>query len=695
VITLGSGTIFDTASNQLTLPAGTGLLADPNTLFVRLWQAEVPFTFGRVTQLDSASGLAVTVEIDALPAGPLQVRPFWQFAVRPNTPQKVYPQRYLDVLQPPDGPRQWLTSLAIVEPGGEGGPVVHSCRIPFLPLTEVGSCVCCNLVLSPSDDWQAQLSDALTGNATAVSVCFQPGSYTVSSKITITGKSVKMTGAGAGTVHGDGPGTLITGSSLESVIEFDDCPLVVLSDLRVVAGTADFGTGTRGLQGAVTVRRCGQVDIERVSLECADADLRSAACLTVYNSIPAANLAPQQFNVRVLNSQFKVGHFQVGILMVNADRAQVEGNLIVTSPRSLNLKIEGLANRPAIVQRLRKQLLHSMTLVDTTPPKTSKARARLRKKQRKSAGVVAHSAVAPLIAPPLIAPPLIPPPAPPASPAVPKPATPETTPAAPQAAPEAAVATVVTRVNLGAVGRAHVRATFGTVRLEFISSDKLGNAWNDALKTSGLTATSGMVAVHRTVKKLVNAILTTPEKMAPAFRNYLGATLPQLFSTSSQGIVVGGDVANDIRILNNTIDGTAQGIHVGLSDLKVSPRPPHLLAERVQICGNTVNIRLTPEMTGDRHGIFLGCVTSAVVNDNHLELTRQPNAGQDIFAIKIAGFFGPRLLIERNCMLNFTNGIIAVPDATSLPRGVLWKASDNASTSPNITSFFKVTDNIP
>lgn len=100
-------------------------------------------------------------------------------------------------------------------------------------------------------------------------------------------------------------------------------------------------------------------------------------------------------------------------------------------------------------------------------------------------------------------------------------------------------------------------------------------------------------------------------------------------------------------------------------------------------------------MTGDRHGIFLGCVTSAVVNDNHLELTRQPNAGQDIFGIKVAGYFGPRLLIERNCMLNFTNGIYAAPDATSLPKGVLWKASDNASTSANVTSFFKVTDNIP
>ena len=155
-------------------------------------------------------------------------------------------------------------------------------------------------------------------------------------------------------------------------------------------------------------------------------------------------------------------------------------------------------------------------------------------------------------------------------------------------------------------------------------------------------------------------------------------------------------MANDVRIMNNTIDGTAQGIHVGLSDLKISPHAAHILAQRVQICGNTVNVRLTPEMTGDRHGIFLGCATSAIVNDNHLELTRSANAGQYIYAIKVAGYFGPRVLIERNCMLNFTGGIQTVLDATTQPSGILWKACDNASNSPNVISqYFRVTDNIP
>src|SRR6516225_9259662 len=110
-----------------------------------------------------------------------------------------------------------------------------------------------------------------------------------------------------------------------------------------------------------------------------------------------------------------------------------------------------------------------------------------------------------------------------------------------------------------------------------LSGGKIGSAWNEALKNSDLTATSSMGAIHRTVKQIVTNILAKPEQAPPSFRNYISAALPQLYSTSSQGIVVGGNLANDIRILNNTIDGTAQGIHVGLSDQKAVPHVSHYL----------------------------------------------------------------------------------------------------------------------
>jgi hypothetical protein len=249
--------------------------------------------------------------------------------------------------------------------------------------------------------------------------------------------------------------------------------------------------------------------------------------------------------------------------------------------------------------------------------------------------------------------------------------------------------------NLGTVGRAHVTATFGTFKLQLISSDKLTGAWTDALRTAGLTANSTEGELHSAVRSIVASIFTTPDKVSFAFRNYVNLLLPQLYSTSSQGIVIGGNAATDIRILNNTIDGAVQGIHVGLSDRKLSPVVNHMASNQVQICGNTVNITLTPESTGDRHGIFVSSVTSALIDSNHLTLTRTPNAGQDIYAIKVVGVFGPRFLIERNAMLNFSCGIYAQPVNYPSQTANLWKAADNASTSTNYTATFRVTDNIP
>jgi hypothetical protein len=345
-------------------------------------------------------------------------------------------------------------------------------------------------------------------------------------------------------------------------------------------------------------------------------------------------------------------------------------------------------------------MTHSMTITNTAPPTTRKAKARLLKKQRKAAGTTAAVNAAKTA-----------------------PAQPESTPAPPEAAPAPAAATesapaatgaaqpatgaapakktianaaaTLPHINLGLVNLAHINATFGTFQIQFISSSKLTNAWTDAFRAAGLSATSTEGEIHSTVKKTALAVFKAPNTVSLAFRNYANAILPQLYSISSQGIVVAGNLANDIRILNNTIDGTAQGIHVGLSDMKTSPPSTDLAVKQVQICGNTVNVLLTPEMSGDRHGIYLGCATSAVISDNQIALTRGPNAGQDIYAIRVAGIFGPRILIERNCMQQFTYGIFTQPGNSPSSTANLWKAADNASTSPNWTTGFRTTDNIP
>ena len=385
--------------------------------------------------------------------------------------------------------------------------------------------------------------------------------------------------------------------------------------------------------------------------------------------------------------------------MVNADRAQIEGNVVITIFARRTINYKDLAGNVYLASRLKKQLLNAVTIVDTAPASTKRQlRQQLRKQKRTSAGTRVPTSAARKV----------PAPEKPAVPAADQPA--EAAPAAPAATPPAKTTEAATKnlaineipgiatlphINLGELGRAHVTATYGTLRLQLISSDKLTNAWTDALAKSGLNESSTAGQLHTAVHAIADRVFTNPDSVAPAFRNYIGSILPALYSTSSQGIVIGGNVANDVRILNNTIDGTAQGIHVGLSDRKAVPYISGLSANVVQICGNTINIRLTSEMTGDRHGIFVGCVQSAVINDNHLELFRGPNAGQYIYAIKVSGMFGPRVLIEGNAMLRFTLGIYVQTNTRELPYGDLWKAADNVSTSTNYTGCFKVTDNVP
>ncbi len=656
---------FDTQEMKLNpgLPADYQNAANP--LFVRLWQAAVEFDAGVVTPLDDVSGITVKIAMTALP-DTLALRPVWRFAVRPSTPQNIYPERYSDGPVPPDGPRQWIAELAVMTalPGGGSQPL-QDCRTPY-PTAEGG---CCSLTLDPSKDWLGTLNAAINDpKVSVVNVCFLGGEFEVKSTIKVSHKAVRMTGAGFRSV--------ISGGGLEVVMEFDNCPEVGLFDLRVVAGTSGFSpsTGTKDLQGAVTIRSCLEVDIERVGFACADADLRSASCLAIYNPAPLPNAvrAPlasvTRYVDRVLNCRLKVGHCQAGILITNADVALIEGNYIENELAPVKVTIDQLASRPQIAFRLRKQVIHEMVLTNTAPPVTKNAKARARKREAK--GKAAEAARKQEVKD-----------------------NPQVKDTAVPAAP---------RTNLATIGRAHVTASFGSIHLKFLSSSALTDTWAGALRASGITATSKMGAIHKAVQTISRKMVTNPREVSPAAYNFINALLPQLYSTSSQGIVVGGNLANDVRILNNTIDGMVQGIHVGLSNVKeFGKRSGHLSATRVQIKGNTVNVRLTATDSLDRHGIYLGCVNSAVIADNHLTLTRAPNekvAWYDIDAIKVSGIFGPLMLIERNCMLGFSTGIYTQENQTpNLQVPPLWKASDNYSDLTNQIHSppFIVTNTVP
>jgi hypothetical protein len=193
-IAAGDGAVFVLGNNCFA--AGTRALTLPHDLdpdylndgkrplFVRLWTKQMVFTAGTPAILGD-TGLSVTIESPSVPA--IGGRPYWHFAVRPLTPQLVYPERYLHAPQPPDGPREFLAALGVVSGNADGFTLIEDCTIPFLPLTKQKDCSCCSLVLGPEEVKQRGGLQAVVdslGHPGLLSL--QPGTYTLAAPLRLT-----------------------------------------------------------------------------------------------------------------------------------------------------------------------------------------------------------------------------------------------------------------------------------------------------------------------------------------------------------------------------------------------------------------------------------------------------------------------------------------------------------------------------
>jgi hypothetical protein len=175
-----------------TLPPEYTNAAGNPVLFVRVWTAVADLVATPITL--GATGLAVT-----LSNGPFRPGDYWLIGVRPSTPTTVYPPRYLSAPQPPDGPRQWVCPLAVIEwitsPGQKEGPLPtfgkldSDCRIKFDPLTARRPGGCCTVVVTPDmvggGPGLQPLLDTLVSAAqgTPVRVCLQPGTYALTTPL--------------------------------------------------------------------------------------------------------------------------------------------------------------------------------------------------------------------------------------------------------------------------------------------------------------------------------------------------------------------------------------------------------------------------------------------------------------------------------------------------------------------------------
>ena len=176
--TIGSATSFLVLAD----PLPSAYLNDADPLFVRIWQGQQGFTSGQAVDLvdpvtNTTNGLVVTI---STPTGEAPAPgAYWLIAVRPSTPQLIYPERLLSEAQPPDGPRQWVCPLAVIDWGKE---TVHDCRQFFDNLVTLTKrpAGCCTVNITPSDlgndTLQAAIDRAVT-LAEQVTVCLGPGVF--------------------------------------------------------------------------------------------------------------------------------------------------------------------------------------------------------------------------------------------------------------------------------------------------------------------------------------------------------------------------------------------------------------------------------------------------------------------------------------------------------------------------------------
>lgn len=243
-------------------------------------------------------------------------------------------------------------------------------------------------------------------------------------------------------------------------------------------------------------------------------------------------------------------------------------------------------------------------------------------------------------------------------------------------------------------GTTNVTLTSGDHTIQFKTDSSLKKSWAGLLKKNPPTLIDSPRALLSHVTKLADRLLLEDafRKTTRPFSTLVNALLKQDRASASQGIVVGGDTASDVRIINNTIEGAIQGIHVGLSR-RVEPPRDHI-ASVVTIASNKISIVLTPDsVKGDRHGIFVGNCKSLMIENNNVTLERLTKTERlEIEGIRVWGVLGDKARVTENHLFSadgvksksFDTGIHLHP-LTARPATALWLVNLNVAPSRQTT----------
>jgi hypothetical protein len=209
-----------------------------------------------------------------------------------------------------------------------------------------------------------------------------------------------------------------------------------------------------------------------------------------------------------------------------------------------------------------------------------------------------------------------------------------------------------------------INVVLGDRPVSFRTDPTLANAWQPLLAAnpppSGASAAVLIQHLNQVADNMILKAGVAPN--SPAFSDWFNAVAAQQDPTlASQGIVVGGRNAPDVRIKSNTIEGAVQGIHVGVSHHETSPGVADQ-AGTVSITDNRIRILLSPLVARDRHGIFVGNCDTLYIENNQAAVQRFGNTtAVPIDGISVHGVLGLMMIVRQNHLQNFSVGVRVTP----------------------------------
>jgi len=594
----------------------------------------------------------------AFGAGPFEVGDFWTIPARvqltPGGGTIEWAQdatgTYLPA--PPRGIVHHYASLAIFSFDGEQFTFLEDCRKSFPPLTALGTPPTppvvvnpCTLVFAPGPGWEVPLKKLFPDPRAAVDaeLCFPVGEFPVNEPVLIATRGhVKVSGAGWG--------TRVFGPKVETVLRFEGCASVTIRDLTLEAGRVDtpIDAGTKHVNGALDCRDCDDVDIERIAARCGGAHDRGAACVAVRSTIAGDSIATGAGRLRVRGSKLTAGSMQFGILAVQQRRVTIEDNEIGVVSQGKR-KFGDIVRQPTYLKMLQNMLVAHANVTEASATASPKLAARAKK-------------------------------------------------AAPATA-AAARAPVAANVDMArAAITARVLPPNATVKIAnrsvaFRTPAAFANVWQTYFDLNAPKEFASNADILRFAKTAAGTLLTDATARKPfgefsVISRYVEANAA---TVGARAIAIGGQGFTDVRVCNNTIDGFLIGVGVGVSHRESKIGVPDR-GGSVTISDNDIRVAVNVLSRGARHAVFVGNARSIHIARNVARYDAASlNPIPDSDAIRVFGYFGKRLIIRDNHVVDFTNGVVV--EALSAP-GALISQRDDTTIEARTGKVWLVHDNV-